>query len=126
MATTVSVTIAGRAYRMACGEGEEAHLQALARHVDQALGRLKSGFGEVGDTRLVIMAAITIADELFEAKQRVSELERQLEAHTATRFAADAVRDAMADEIAGALDAATDRIERITRRLKEAETVPDR
>ena len=63
---TVGVTIAGRTYRMACGEGEEGHLQALAKHVDTKLAELRKGFGEIGDTRLVIMTAITVADELFE------------------------------------------------------------
>ena len=61
---TVAVVIAGRSYRMACGEGEEGHLQSLARHVDQTLAQLRKGFGEIGDQRLTVMTAITIADEL--------------------------------------------------------------
>jgi cell division protein ZapA len=114
------VTIAGRAYRMSCGDGEEAHLQALARHVDQTLGDLRKAFGEVGDNRLVIMTAITVADELSEAKRRIVELERQLAAHTATRFAADGIREALAEEVAVSLDAAAERVERIARGLREA------
>ena len=47
---TVAVTIAGRVYRMACGEGEEAHLQSLARHVDATLTDLRQGFGEISAT----------------------------------------------------------------------------
>ena len=120
MATTVAVTIAGRSYRMACGEGEEAHLQALARHVDQTLGTLRKGFGEIGDNRLVIMTAITVADELSEAKRKIAELEGHLAAHAATRFAAEAVRDALAEEIALSLDAASARVEGIALGLKEA------
>lgn len=117
---TVSVTIAGRAYRMACGEGEEAHLQALARHVDQTLAGLRKNFGEIGDNRLVIMTAITVADELAEAKRRIAELEHQLAAHTATRFAADTMRHSLVEEIAVSLDAAADRVERIARGMKDA------
>lgn len=123
MATTVAVTIAGRSYRMACGEGEEAHLQALARHVDQTLGNLRKGFGEIGDNRLVIMTAITVADELAEAKRKIAELEGMLAAHTATRFAADAVREALAEEIAVSLDAASARVEGIVRGLREERRV---
>ena len=92
----------------------------MARHVDQTLNSLRKGFGEVGDNRLVIMTAITVADELSEAKRRIVELERQLAAHAATRFAADAVREALAEEVAVSLDAASERVERIARGLREA------
>lgn len=117
---TVGVTIAGRTYRMACGEGEEGHLQALAKHVDTKLAELRKGFGEIGDTRLVIMTAITVADELFEARRRVAELESQLADAAASRADGEALRDALATDVAGALDAATARLERIAQHLNEA------
>ena len=117
---TVGVTIAGRTYRMACGEGEEGHLQELARHVDATLAALRKGFGEIGDTRLVIMTAITVADELSEAKRRVAVLEDQLAGLAATRSDGEAMRDALAGDVAGALDAASERIERIAQALNEA------
>lgn len=116
---TVAVTIAGRTYRMACGEGEEAHLQSLARHVDQTLAGLRKGFGEIGDQRLVIMTAITVADELSEAKRRIAALEEQVAGHAATRSEGGAMRDALAEELAGALDAAAERVERIAQHLNE-------
>ena len=106
---TVAVTIAGRAYRMSCGEGEEAHLQALGRHVDATLADLRKGFGEVGDNRLVVMTAISVADELFDARRRIGELEGKVAAFSATRSESEAMRDALAAEIAGSLDAASAR-----------------
>lgn len=117
---TVAVTIAGRTYRMACGEGEEGHLQDLARHVDQTLGTLRKGFGEVGDTRLVIMTAITVADELSEAKRRVATLEAELARFTESRAEGESVREALAAEVAVSLDAASERIERIAHQLNDA------
>ena len=71
----VTVTIAGRVYRMACGEGEEAHLENLARTVDAKIGDLRGTFGEIGDQRIIVMAALTLADELSEARLRIAELE---------------------------------------------------
>ncbi len=118
--TTVSVTIAGRSYRMMCGEGEEAHLQRLARHVDQSLAALRKGFGEIGDMRLAVMTAITVADELFEAQRRVGELEAVLAELTASRAEGDTARDRLAVELAASLDAASERIERIAQHLNEA------
>ena len=116
---TVGVTIAGRTYRMACGEGEEGHLQELARHVDATLASLRKGFGEIGDNRLVIMTAITVCDELFEARRRVAELEGRLADVAATSAQGEAMRDALATDVAGALDAASERLERIAQRLNE-------
>ncbi len=118
--TTVAVVIAGRSYRMACGEGEEAHLQALARHVEQTLAGLRKGFGEIGDTRLVVMTAITVADELHEARQRIAELEADLADIRATRSQGEAMRDALAAEVAGAIASASERIEGVAQRLNEA------
>jgi cell division protein ZapA len=117
---TVGVTIAGRTYRMACGEGEEGHLQELARHVDTTLAGLRKGFGEIGDTRLVIMTAITVADELFEARRRAAELEARLAELTESRSEGEALRDALALDVAGALDAASTRLERLAQHLNEA------
>jgi cell division protein ZapA len=65
----VSVSIGGRAYRLACNPGEEAHLEALARTVDEKIRAMRAAFGEIGDQRLVVMAALTIADELSEARK---------------------------------------------------------
>ena len=117
---TVAVVIAGRTYRMACGEGEEGHLQDLARHVDATLATLRKGFGEVGDTRLVIMTAITVADELSEAKRRIAVLEDRRAGLAQTTAEGEAMRDALAGDVAVALDAASERIERVVRDLNEA------
>ncbi len=64
----VSVTIDGRKYRLACNEGEEARLEQLADMIDAKILELRQTFGEIGDQRLVVMAALTIADNLAEAR----------------------------------------------------------
>ena len=69
----VSVTINGRQFRMACEEGEEARLARLAEDLDARIGRLRQRFGEIGDTRLTVMAALTIADELAEIDRYATE-----------------------------------------------------
>ena len=65
----VTVTIAGHTYRIACAEGEEAHLEGLAAAYDARVEEMRGTFGEIGDLRLHVMAAIAQADELHEAKQ---------------------------------------------------------
>jgi len=75
----VSVTIAGRAYRMACDEGQEDHLLGLGRFLDEKIDELRGAFGEIGDMRLAVMAAITIADDLGEARRRLEAAQRELD-----------------------------------------------
>jgi cell division protein ZapA len=74
----VSVTIAGRAYRMACDEGQEEHLLGLGRSLDARIDELRAAFGEIGDMRLSVMAGIMVADELAEAHRKAKILEEEL------------------------------------------------
>jgi cell division protein ZapA len=74
----VTVSIDGKAYRMACEEGQEEHLLGLARSFDAYVVHLKGQFGEIGDLRLTVMAAIMVMDELQEANRARSELEAEI------------------------------------------------
>ena len=62
----VTVTLNGRTYRLRCGDGEEPRLLALAEHVKGKVDQLVGEFGQVGDDRLMLMAALLVTDELFE------------------------------------------------------------
>lgn len=68
----VAVTMNGRTYRLRCGDGEEARLLALANHVKGKVEQLTSEFGQVGEDRLLLMASLLVADELFDARERLS------------------------------------------------------
>ncbi len=74
----VTVTIAGQAYRIACAEGEEAHLERLAASYDAKIAEMRGTFGEIGDLRLQVMAAIAQADELDATRKRLASLEAEL------------------------------------------------
>lgn len=72
------VSIAGRSYRIACGDGEEARLEELVRYVESKIFSMHESFGEIGEQRLNVMAAIAIADEAADARDRVQSLEVEL------------------------------------------------
>ena len=74
----VTVTIDGKAYRMACDEGQEEHLLDLAGRFDRYVTHLKSSFGEIGDLRLTVMAGIMVMDELSEVQKRLTDLEEEV------------------------------------------------
>ena len=118
--TSVNVTIAGRSFRMACGPGEEAHLEALATQIDERINQLRGAFGEIGDQRLTVMAAITIADELAEARKKIAALEKQVS--TARNDAAKAEDKAAAwvESLAQSLEVTARRIEGLAQTLNGA------
>jgi cell division protein ZapA len=113
----VSVTISGRQYRMACDDGQEHHLARLSHELDQRIAHLRTTFGEIGDMRLTVMAALILADELAEARQRMRRVEEELSGMQQDRAAAAGrAEDAQAD-VAAAFNAAAERIERAARLL---------
>ncbi|MGA2288565.1 cell division protein ZapA [Bradyrhizobium sp.] len=113
----VNVTINGRQYRMACEDGQEARLLNLADSLESRIGSLRGKFGEIGDARLTVMAALTVCDELLDAGQRIRNLEEELETLRGVRaVAADRAR-ATQTAVANALNSAADRIEKTTQLL---------
>ncbi len=113
----INVTINGRQYRMACEEGQEARLLRLAESLEQRIGSLRGKFGEIGDARLTVMAALTVCDELLDASDRIRSLEEELDALRDVRVvAADRARTTQI-AVANALNAAADRIEKTTQVL---------
>lgn len=115
----VTVIINGREYRMACEDGQETHLMRLAKDIDQRIEQLRGNFGEIGDTRLTVMAALTLADELVEIGKRLRVVEEELTALQDARVVAADRSKATQSAIAAALDSASTRIEQLTRRLNQ-------
>ena len=116
----VTVTIAGRQYRMACEDGQETHLEQLAADLDRRVGELRESFGEIGDSRLLVMAALTLSDELSDVMQRMRRLEGELSSLQEARSTAVEHVQATQSAVVAALNAAAERIERVTRSLNQS------
>ena len=120
MPQQVSVTINGRKFRMACEDGQEVHLTELAADFDSRIEKLRASHGEIGDTSLTIMAALTLADELTEMGARLRRLEEEFAALQDDRAtAADRARAAQAS-VSAALNTAAERIEGMAKRLNQS------
>jgi len=113
----VSVTINGRQYRMACEDGQENHLIWLSGDLDRRIGQLRAQFGEIGDMRLTMMAALTVADELVEAGKRLRRLEEEVAELKDARAVATERAQATQAAVAAALNSAAERIERVVKGL---------
>jgi cell division protein ZapA len=114
---SINATIAGRQFRLACEDGQEDHLQALAHELDERIEGLRKKFGEIGDTRLTVMAALMVSDELSEAARDLRRMEEELVTHQDARVVAADRAKAASDAVVGAFNSAAERLEGITKKL---------
>jgi len=110
----INVTINGRQYRMACEDGQELRLLKLAESFEARITDLRGKFGEIGDARLTVMAALTACDELVDATAQIKSLEQELVTLRDVRTAAVDRAKATQAAVANALNAAAERIEKTT------------
>jgi cell division protein ZapA len=115
----VSVTINGHQYRMACEDGQENHLVRLAKGLDDRIVELRGKFGQIGDTRLIVMAAITVADDLAEMGKKMQHLQDELAALQDARVVSADRMAATQAAIVSAFNSSAERIENIARRLNQ-------
>lgn len=116
----VSVTINGRAYQIACDDGQEEHLRQLAGYIDRRVSELVAAMGQIGDMRLLVMVSLLIADELSEVTKQLDQSGKQLD--EAKRASEDALSRASRGEekAASALEGIAARIEDIAAKLEHA------
>ncbi len=113
----VAVVIDGKSYRMACDDGQEDHLTSLAVYFDSRVQDMRKSFGEIGDMRLAVMAAITLADEISEMKRKAGGMETALQSARDSMAGFDAAAAEREAEIAEAVRLAAERIERIAKNV---------
>ena len=113
----VPITIAGRTYRMAYADGEEAHLEGLAAELEGRISALRTSFGEIGDQRLIVMAALAFADDRQEAIKAVKALEAETMALRKSTANVEQAAGHWVTEAAQAIDEAAARIEQAVQTL---------
>ena len=64
----VELTIAGRAYRVACRQGEEDNLRAAAALVDAKSKEALAGLGTLSESRLLLFASLLLADQIVDGR----------------------------------------------------------
>lgn len=111
----VEVTVNGREYLVACEDGEEEHLLELAEYLHRSVTELAQSIGQVGEARLMLMAGLLIADELFDSRNSIEMLESEISDTKAAgdKAAGEVVKAAntVIDRIAARLDNVADRLQ---------------
>ncbi|RXT35176.1 cell division protein ZapA [Bradyrhizobium betae] len=108
----INVTINARQYRMACEEGQEVRLLKLAEGLETRIQSLRGKFGEIGDARLTVMAALTVCDELVDSGNRIRTMEQELTELRDFRNAAVERARMTQTAVVNALNSAAERIEK--------------
>ncbi len=113
----ISVTIDGKQFRMACEDGQEAHLEALAADLDGRIKSMRQSFGDIGDLRLAVMAGLMLADEVSEERRKAVAATEAVAASRAAVQNASQLGSQREMEIAEAIVSLSERVERIARAL---------
>lgn len=108
----VTVRVGGYAHPVACQDGQEKHLTNMAAEVDQRISALKAMGIQFGETRMLLLAALQLADEAMDLKAEND----ALKAGGAVTAEAPAPDPAMAD----GLVRLAEKLEAIAARLEEA------
>ena len=102
----VNVEVNGRPYAVGCQDGQEAHLQELAKLFDHQVRQVSQDMGQLGDTRLFLMGALLLADELSDARQRLAAMQSDI-----SRLQSERAR--IETRAVTALEGAANRIEKL-------------
>jgi len=102
----VTLSVNGRPYVVGCEDGQEAHLTELARLFDVQVQQVSKDVGQLGETRLFLMAALLLADELSDLRGRLAGLQAD---HARLQSEAGSVEG----RAVAALEAAARRIEKL-------------
>jgi cell division protein ZapA len=103
----VTIRINGYAYTVGCDDGQENHLMQMAQSVEERINSIKAIGGQSGESRLLVLASLLMADELYEQRQALQNMQAELsrlpqaEAEAKKRLARLADR---AEEIAQGLE----------------------
>lgn len=74
----VTIEVNGRPYMVGCEDGQEANLRELAALFDSQVRQVSAEVGQLGETRLFLMGALLMADELADAKARLARVTAEL------------------------------------------------
>ncbi|CAI3924056.1 Cell division protein ZapA [Commensalibacter communis] len=75
----VTITINGYGYTVGCNDGEEPHLQAMAKVVEQHIDLIRQIGGQSGEGRILALSSLLMADKLHDMEKYVASLEKQLD-----------------------------------------------
>ena len=74
----VSIKFNGKEFLLSCDDGQEEHLEELLIHFNQKFNELKNNLGNLGENKLLLIAAVQVMDEYHETKKNVEQKKTEL------------------------------------------------
>ena len=75
----VTIRVNGYTYTVGCEDGQEQHLTQMAAEIEQRITSIKAIGGQSGEARLLMLAALLLADELHDQRQNAAPKEAKPE-----------------------------------------------
>ena len=74
----VSIKFNGKEFLLSCDDGQEEHLEELLIQLNQKFNELKNNLGNLGENKLLLIAAVQVMDEYHETKKNVEQKKTEL------------------------------------------------
>src|ERR1700745_4207606 len=113
----ISVTLNGRDYRLAFGEGVEGPPTELAEYLGTHVEDMKRKFGQVGDDRLILIASLVVLDELWELRRQMAQMKIAMAEAPRDKPVADESARALQSDLAGRVSSVAQRLELLNERF---------
>ena len=69
----VTIKFNNKEFILSCEDGQEEHLEELLIQISQKFNNLKNDLGNLGENKLLLIAAVKIMDEYYETKKKVEQ-----------------------------------------------------
>ena len=119
----LNISINNRPFLIACADGDEQNVSRLAEELASRISAIKKNIGEVGDSRLLVLAGLTMCDEIKSLSGQVQDLKRQIETGSQSAETLDNRVNNIEQTIVLALSEATQKLVTMTGSLQTSEEV---
>ncbi len=73
----VDIIINNRTYRISCKDGEEDRIKLLASKIDNEVKLLAGKIGQLGEARMILLAALVLLDKFDDNQDKMEEIIKQ-------------------------------------------------
>ncbi len=107
----LNISINKRPFQISCADGDEHNVARLAEDLAARVSEIKKNVGEAGDTRLLVLAGLTMCDELHMMKEQLDILKEQIAMNAQTSKEIDSRQDDLEKTVIDSLTNATHQLQ---------------